>query len=84
MRNEQLAQLAEALAKLSPSQRDAVEAIYIQGQSLADVAEQMDRSPSAVGGLIHRGLKQLRQLLQNTDGFSQLANVLKPNQNGTI
>ena len=36
---------------------------HLQGATLAQVAQQLDRSPAAVAGLLHRGLKQLRELL---------------------
>jgi RNA polymerase sigma-70 factor (ECF subfamily) len=63
-REEQLLRLAAALAELPDSQREAVTLHYLQGQPLATVAEQLGRTPSAVMGLIHRGLKKLRSRLQ--------------------
>jgi RNA polymerase sigma-70 factor, ECF subfamily len=66
-RNEQLLRLAQALADLPEAQREAVVLHYWQGQSLAEIGEQLGRTPAAVAGLLHRGLKQLRGLLQEPE-----------------
>jgi RNA polymerase sigma-70 factor (ECF subfamily) len=60
-RQEQLAQLADTLVGLPEDQRTAVELKYLQGQTVAAIAEQMQRSEEAVGGLLRRGLAGLRQ-----------------------
>jgi RNA polymerase sigma-70 factor, ECF subfamily len=62
-RHEQAARLAEALATLPPPQREAVELRYCQGLPLAEISTLLGRSPAAVAGLLKRGLKQLRGLL---------------------
>lgn len=62
--NEQLLQLAEALAGLPPEQREAIELHYFHGWKLAEIATHLGRSVSAVGGLLHRGLRGLRGTLQ--------------------
>jgi RNA polymerase sigma-70 factor (ECF subfamily) len=67
VRNEQLLRLAEALAQLPEDQRRAVELHHLQGHSLAEVADRMGRSKSAVGSLLFRGLENLRGRLQ-TEG----------------
>lgn len=59
-------QLARALAELPESQRDAVELHHLQGRSLTETAESLDRTVAAVVGLLRRGLKRLRELLQET------------------
>jgi RNA polymerase sigma-70 factor (ECF subfamily) len=71
VQNEQLARLAEALLQLPDDQRRAVELHHLQGLSLADVGEHLDRSREAVAGLVFRGLKKLRTLLSETRGPSQ-------------
>jgi RNA polymerase sigma-70 factor (ECF subfamily) len=63
IRQEQLLHLAEALDRLAPDQRNAVELRYLQGLSVADVARQLDKSREAVAKLLVRGLKRLRELL---------------------
>jgi RNA polymerase sigma-70 factor, ECF subfamily len=56
--------LAEALARLPESQRDALIMQYWQGCSLAEIGAALDRTTSAVAGLLKRGLKQLRAELE--------------------
>jgi len=63
-RNEQLLRLAGALAQLPEDQRQAVALHHLQGWSLAEVARHLGRSEGAVAGLLHRGFKSLRALLQ--------------------
>jgi RNA polymerase sigma-70 factor, ECF subfamily len=36
---------------------------HFHGRSLAEIAKQLDRSTLAVAGLLKRGLKKLRQLM---------------------
>jgi len=59
-RNEQILRLAEALATLPEAQREAVALHHLQGWPLAKIAEHLGRTPPAVMGLLHRGLKKLR------------------------
>lgn len=65
-RAEQVARLADALQELPDPQREAVVLHYLQGQSVADVAHCLGRTPTAVGGLLFRALKQLRSVLRDT------------------
>jgi DNA-directed RNA polymerase specialized sigma24 family protein len=55
--------LALPLARLPEAQREAVELRHLHGWSLNDIAAYMDRTPAAVAGLLHRGMTQLRALL---------------------
>jgi RNA polymerase sigma-70 factor, ECF subfamily len=64
MRNESLVRLANALAQLPMDQRIAVELHHLQGRPLAEIAEQLQRSRGAVGALLLRAMKKLRQLLE--------------------
>jgi RNA polymerase sigma-70 factor (ECF subfamily) len=66
MREEQLLRLAAALALLPPEQRRAVELHHFQGHPLVEVGRLMDRSEEAIVGLLYRGLKKLRQLLEDS------------------
>jgi RNA polymerase sigma-70 factor (ECF subfamily) len=65
--NEQALRLAEALEQLPEAQREALVLQHWQGWSLAQIGEHLGRGPEAVAGLIKRGLKQLRHLLQERE-----------------
>ena len=64
-RGEELRRLACAMARLPEDQRRVVELHHLQGLPVAEVAQLMDRSRRAVVGLLFRGLKKLRELLQD-------------------
>jgi RNA polymerase sigma-70 factor (ECF subfamily) len=64
MRHEEMLRLASALAQLPQDQRAAVEWHHLQNCSVAEVAACLGRSERAVAGLLRRGLKKLRELLQ--------------------
>ena len=64
MQHEELLRLAEALDRLPDDQRTAVELHHLQGCSVVDIGAQLDRTEAAVAGLLRRGLKKLRELLQ--------------------
>lgn len=64
VRNEQMLRLAHALAELPEGQRDALSLHFFQGLSLAEVGRSLGRSQPSAVGLIHRGLKRLRGLLE--------------------
>ena len=59
-KNELLLKLSVALEALEENQRDAILLHYMQGYKLAEVAAHLNRSVSAIGGLLHRGLRKLR------------------------
>lgn len=67
VRNEELLRLADALLKLPETQREAVVLHHLQGWTLSEVAVHLDRSDAAVAGLLHRGLRRLRDLMHGTE-----------------
>lgn len=60
---EHVLKVADAVERLPESQREAVRLHYLEGLKLAEVAEQLDKTTGAVAGLLHRGMKALRQQL---------------------
>jgi RNA polymerase sigma-70 factor (ECF subfamily) len=64
-RHEELLRLAGALARLPEDQRRAVELHHLRGLTVAEAGAAMGRSRSAVMGLLFRGLKRLRELLND-------------------
>jgi RNA polymerase sigma-70 factor (ECF subfamily) len=66
-RNEQALRLDDALAALPDAQREAIVLHNWQGCSLAETAQQLGRTPAAVAGLLHRGLRTLRGLLNEPE-----------------
>ena len=65
MKHEDAARLAEALAKLPDAQREAVTLRYCHGWSLEDISRQLGRTSAAVSGLLKRGSRQLREMLED-------------------
>ena len=63
-RQEDLARLAAALEALAEPQREVVVLRHLHGWSLHDIARHLGRSRAAVAGLLHRGLQQVRSVLQ--------------------
>ncbi len=61
---EDAMRLAEALAQLPELQREAVTLKHLEGRSLVEVANVMERSPASVASLLRRGLAKLRGLLE--------------------
>jgi RNA polymerase sigma-70 factor (ECF subfamily) len=63
-RHEHLCRVAGAMATLPEDQRTAIELHHLAGHSVAECAARMGRTRAAVAGLLRRGLKQLRQALE--------------------
>jgi RNA polymerase sigma-70 factor, ECF subfamily len=62
-RHEQVLRLADALATLPEAQRLALVLRHCQGWTVAEISQHLGRSPTAVAGLLKRGARQLRDLL---------------------
>ncbi|MDA7949845.1 MAG: sigma-70 family RNA polymerase sigma factor [Pirellulaceae bacterium] len=61
MRGEAALRLAKELDKLPTSQHHALRLRYLEGYSLAEIAQAMEKSQLAVAGLLKRGLQNLRK-----------------------
>jgi RNA polymerase sigma factor (sigma-70 family) len=59
--------LAAAVTELPEAQREAIVLRHWHDWSLADIAQQLQCTPAAVTGLLHRGLKNLRKNLQDLE-----------------
>jgi RNA polymerase sigma-70 factor (ECF subfamily) len=66
-RNEQMLQLAEALAGLPEIQREVLLLRHCQGWGLAEISAHLGRSRAAVASLLRRGLQQLRERMQRRE-----------------
>src|SRR5262245_42023257 len=63
VRAEEVIRLADALTRLPVAQREAIVLHHLQGLALAEVGHHLEKSPAAVAGLLHRGLKRLREVM---------------------
>jgi RNA polymerase sigma-70 factor (ECF subfamily) len=70
-RHEAVLELLDALTALPSAQRRALVMRHCQGYSLAQIAEELDRTPTAVAGLLKRGLATLRTILHPGQGESR-------------
>ncbi|NUQ64068.1 MAG: sigma-70 family RNA polymerase sigma factor [Pirellulales bacterium] len=66
---EKALRLAEMLTSLPDAQREAVRMRHLEGLTLAEIAEGMERSLEAVAGLLKRGLKTLREKMSEESWF---------------
>src|SRR5262245_6706494 len=70
-RHEAVLELLDALTALPSAQRRALVMRPCQGSSLAQIAQELDRTPAAVAGLLKRGLATLRTILHPGQGESR-------------
>lgn len=73
--------VAVALATLPADQRDAIYLCYIDEVPRSEVARKMNKSESAVNGLIWRGLQNLRESMHDAEQRAKLGED-KNNANG--
>lgn len=65
---ESITALVQAIDQLPDSQREAIQRHYLEGEKLAEVAAHMNKTTGAIAGLLHRGMKHLRQSLSAATG----------------
>ena len=61
--HEAVTAVRNAIEQLGTDQREVVRLHALEGQSLAETAQSIGRSPAAVRGLVHRAKQRLRELL---------------------
>lgn len=61
MRDEAAVYLANCLEEISETQREALRLRYVEGLSLKEISNEMEKSEMAAAGLLKRGLQALRQ-----------------------
>lgn len=67
VRQEELLRLSDVLLQLPDAQRESLMLHYLQGWTLAEVAAHLGRTDAAIAGLLHRGLRKLRELMGSAD-----------------
>jgi len=67
MRGERVRLLAEAIESLPESQHMAIDLHHLQGYSLLETAQFMERSAVSVAGLLRRGLETMRGRLKESE-----------------
>jgi RNA polymerase sigma-70 factor (ECF subfamily) len=70
-REERAVLIARLLARLPPDQAEAVVLKHCEGWPVEAIGRHMNRSPQAIGGLLKRGLRALRELIV-TQEFQEL------------
>ena len=68
-REERLERLEEALGRLTPDQREALQLSRIQGMKIREIAERMGKTTDAVQQLVVRGLRSLKRNFGDTQSM---------------
>ncbi len=76
-RGERFDRLRAALDKLSPDYRKVLLLSRLEGLTMRDIAERMDRTPNAVKHLISRALLELRKHFGDTESLHLADGMLK-------
>jgi RNA polymerase sigma-70 factor (ECF subfamily) len=83
VRQEELLTLSEALAALPEDQRRAIELHHLNGFSVGEISQVLGRSRAAVAGLLRRALSGLRELLEETNAWSQSPQITSDEKNNS-
>ena len=67
IRNEKARYIAQCLAALSPDQQMVIELHHLEGYTVSEIAQRMNRSKTSVAGLLRRGLQKLREDLKEKE-----------------
>ena len=67
IRSEAVVALLDALHQLPETQAEAIRLRYMEGLPLSEIVERMDKSDTAVAGLLKRGLQKLRVIMKSED-----------------
>ncbi len=70
IRVEEAVRFLDALEELPADQGTAMRLRYLQGLAIAEIADELNRSPAAAAGLVKRGMQGLRRRLVETEGDS--------------
>ena len=69
-RSERFERLQEAIRRLSPDHRRVILLVRIEGLTIREVAERMERSVSSVKNLLLRALRAMRETLPDTESLT--------------
>jgi RNA polymerase sigma-70 factor (ECF subfamily) len=81
-REERFERLERALERLSAEQRDVVQLVRLEGLSIAQAAERLERTPASVRGLLFRAMKSLRQSFGDTESLGLPDRCIAPRREG--
>ncbi len=68
-RNEAIAALRRSLNDLNPHQAKALELHHLRGLTIDETAQEMDRTVSAIQGLLRRGMNAIRRKMRYAGRF---------------
>ena len=69
-RSERFERLQEAIRRLSPDHRRVILLVRIEGLTIREVAERMERSVSSVKNLLLRAMRAMRETLPDTESLT--------------
>lgn len=64
--DDDLSKLSDAIATLNPKYQNVLSLYYFSGLSQSEIAEVLDRTPSAIKSMVHRATCQLRDIMVNS------------------